>query len=185
MRTAPLLAAALLMILPLAPAAIGGDDHEKHEGAVHSPLLGRFKKLEGRWTGKMSFDGQEIDGAVAVYKVTSNGSTVVETLGPGTPHEMVTVIHPDRDSLVLTHYCAIGNQPRMRAKGKPTGSKITFEFADVTNADPAKDTFMHDATFEFLSDDEFKADWTNYSKGKPSGKATFHLRREKAETKGK
>ena len=53
---------------------------------------------------------------VARYAVTAAGSAVVETVFPGTEHEMVTVYHADGSDLVLTHYCMEGNQPRMRAK---------------------------------------------------------------------
>ncbi|MCK7511304.1 MAG: hypothetical protein MZV70_49445 [Desulfobacterales bacterium] len=52
--------------------------------------------------------------AVSVtYRITANGSVVLETLFPGTDHEMLTLYHLDNDRLGLTHYCAMGNQPRM------------------------------------------------------------------------
>ena len=50
-------------------------------------------------------EGKDAHEATVTYKVTSGGSAVVETIGPGTEHEMVTVIHPDGDDLMLTHYC--------------------------------------------------------------------------------
>jgi hypothetical protein len=40
------------------------------------------------------------------YRVTGAGSAVVETLFPGTPHEMVTVYHARKGVLCMTHYCA-------------------------------------------------------------------------------
>ena len=48
-----------------------------------------------------------------LVRTTGGGSAVTETLFPGTAHEMMSVYHMDGDDLVLTHYCAGGNQPRM------------------------------------------------------------------------
>ena len=83
-----------------------------------------------------------------VYKVTSGGSVVVETIAPGTEHEMITVIHPDGDSLLLTHYCMLGNQPHMKAKPKSGENpkagenKVAFEFVKATNLASDKDMYM-------------------------------------------
>ena len=69
-----------------------------------------LKALAGQWT---MIGG---DGSVAVtYRVTAGGSAVIETLFPGAAYEMVTVYTIDDGALVLTHYCAEGNQPRMKA----------------------------------------------------------------------
>ena len=76
---------------------------EKKEKPTADPLA-PFKTLAGEWAGK-GMHGDANHDVTIVYKVTSGGSAVVETIGPGTEHEMVTVIHPDGDSLVLTHYC--------------------------------------------------------------------------------
>ena len=70
---------------------------------------------------------------------------VVETVFPGSAHEMVTVYHADGPDLVLTHYCMEGNQPRMRAKGAQ-GSRFDFAFDGGTNIDPKRDRHMHSAT---------------------------------------
>jgi hypothetical protein len=76
--------------------------------------LEQFKQLAGEWVGKMKHGDMEHDMRV-IYKVTSGGSAVVETIDPGSPHEMVTVIHADGNALLLTHYCMLGNQPHMKA----------------------------------------------------------------------
>ena len=60
--------------------------------------------------------GQPTDQVVSTYRVTAAGSAVMEVLFPGTDHEMVTVYHQDGDDLILTHYCAAGNQPRMKCR---------------------------------------------------------------------
>jgi hypothetical protein len=123
--------------------------------------------------------GQGAIDAVVTYKVTSNGSAVVETIAPGTPHEMVSIIHPDGDALVLTHYCALGNQPRMKASAKPGAHDVQFTFVDGTNMKSPKDMHMHDVTFHFVDKDTIKTEWTNYVDGKPNDKAVFEMKRAK------
>ena len=79
--------------------------------------LERFKALAGEWVAAEDGEMTKKGDLVARYAVTAGGSAVVETVFPGSPHEMVTVYHADGPDLVLTHYCVEGNQPRMRARG--------------------------------------------------------------------
>ena len=74
-----------------------------------------------------------------IYKLTGAGSALVETQFPGSDHEMVSVYHLDGDDLRMTHYCAAGNQPRVkldRANSKP--DELIFVFDGGTNLDPAE-----------------------------------------------
>jgi hypothetical protein len=71
------------------------------------------------------------------YKLISGESALVESWGAGGAHETMTVFHPDRDDLVLTHYCAQGNQPRLRAV-TASGDTIVFRYADATNLAPGQ-----------------------------------------------
>ena len=64
---------------------------------------------------------------VARYAVTAGGTAVMETVFPGTQHEMVTVYHADGPDIVLQHFCMEGNQPRMRAKA-PAAARVEFAF---------------------------------------------------------
>jgi hypothetical protein len=177
MRSATIIGLSLLVFAAL--GALAGDEpkHAKPP-TVNSPALERFKGLAGKWVGKMGM-GSESHEAVVTYKVTSNGSAVVETIDPGGDHEMVTVIHPDGDELVLTHYCAIGNQPRMRASGKLDDKIVKFAFVDATNLKSSKDMHMHDVAFEFVDKDTIKTTWRNYLDGKPNETATFEMKRAK------
>src|SRR5436190_19851536 len=110
----------------------------KKEAPPPSPALEKFVQLAGEWTGK-GMHGDASHDVKIVYKVTSGGSAVVETIDPGGDHEMVTVIHPDGDSLLLTHYCMLGNQPQMRAKPKAGENKVAFDFVKATNLKSDKD----------------------------------------------
>jgi hypothetical protein len=144
-------------------------------GAGHTAEFGKIKKLAGDWT----MDGQGDKVAVS-YKLTAQGTAVVETLFPGAPFEMVTVYHMDGKDLMLTHYCGDGNQPRMKAAPTGADGTLSFKFAGATGMKSANDTHMHDMSMTFVDDDHVKASWTSYSGGKKSDVKEFNLTRKKA-----
>src|SRR5215813_1353989 len=115
---------------------VGQAQHDKKANDTNEALE-RFKQLAGEWTGKGPHGEMRI-----VYKVTSGGSTVMETIDPGTDHEMVSMIHADGPALLLTHYCMLGNQPHMKATPKPGDNKIAFEFEKATNLKNPNDMYM-------------------------------------------
>jgi hypothetical protein len=139
--------------------------------------LESFKALAGEWLaaedGEMSRKGD----LVARYAVTASGTAVVETVFPGSPHEMVTVYHADGPDLVLTHYCMEGNQPRMRAKA-PKGTRFDFAYDGGTNIDPKRDRHMNSALVSLVSADEIRSEWTELAEGKPVLVAKMHLVRK-------
>jgi len=135
-----------------------------------------FKQLAGEWVGKEAGKGGEIH---VKYQVTSGGSAVVETIGPGTDHEMVTVIHPDGGDLILTHYCMLGNQPQMKAAGVADGKQVAFKFVRATNLKSEKDMHMHNVTYTFVDKDTLKSVWTHYQDGKAAGDVVIELKRKK------
>jgi hypothetical protein len=138
----------------------------------------RLKSLEGEWIDEAGTFGTK-GAVVATYKVTGAGNTVIESFPVGTPNELTTVYHPDGTSLVLTHYCSGGNQPRMRA-AQVNGNVLEFAFDGGANIDAAKTSHMHNMRFEFMSNDEIKAVWHNWANGKdePEHLASMHLRRK-------
>src|SRR4051794_32279102 len=154
-----------LMILGLAAGAHGGDAPAKATSA--HPGLERLKKLAGTWV-EADKDGKPTDKVVSVVKVTAGGSAVHETLFPGTPMEMISVYHRDGADLVMTHFCMLGNQPRMKADPKSATNKIRFVFAGGTNIDPAKDKHMHEGTLTFVDDDHIEYSGVCYEDGKPA-----------------
>jgi hypothetical protein len=166
------------LALGLALCAFGAQPRDEKKAAEKSAVLEAFKQLAGEWVGK-GLHGDMDHEARIVYKVTSGGSAVVETIDPGGEHEMVTVIHPDGDGLVLTHYCMLGNQPQMRATPKAGEKQIAFEFVKATNMKSDKDMHMHNVTYTFVDNDTLKTEWTHYNDGKAAGKAVFELKRKK------
>ena len=89
-------------------------------------MLGEIAKLVGPW--EMS-DEEGKKHLTATFAVTAGGSAVREIMFPGDAHEMTNLYHMDGTSLVLTHYCAAGNQPRMVASSvRETDSGTVFHF---------------------------------------------------------
>lgn len=139
--------------------------------------LERFKALAGEWVAAEDAEMFKKGDLVARYAVTASGSAVVETVFPGSPHEMVTVYHADGADLVLTHYCMEGNQPRMRARNA-RGNRVEFAFDGGTNIDPKRDRHMNSASLEFVGSDEIRSVWTEIEAGKPVFVAKSHLVRK-------
>lgn len=154
-------------LMVLAVAAGGRGDEPVQPAAPKHAGLERLKKLAGTWV-EAGKDGKPTDKVVSVIKVTAAGSTVHETFFPGQPMEMVSVYHLDKGDLVMTHYCALGNQPRMKADPKAPANQIKWVFAGGTNLDPAKDTHMHAATVTFVDDDHIEIAGEAWEGGKPS-----------------
>jgi hypothetical protein len=137
----------------------------------------RLKTLAGTWEGQAGH-GQAAQAATVTYRLASGGSVMQETLFPGTPHEMISMYHMVDGQLVLTHYCAMANQPRMRLDVKAsTPDRLVFAFDGGTNFDPAKDTHVHSGVVEWRGD-SLHAAWAVYSAGKQAGENQFVLRRK-------
>jgi hypothetical protein len=136
-----------------------------------------FKALAGEWVAAEDGEMFKKGDLVARYALTAAGSAVVETVFPGSTHEMVTVYHADGPDLVLTHYCMEGNQPRMRARN-PKGPRFDFAFDGGTNIDPGRDRHMNSATLELVGADEIRSVWTELADGKPVFVAKSHLVRK-------
>lgn len=133
--------AALAITFGALCAPTRADDTKKEccpEGNPHAAQLGRLVDLVGEWTSADE-DGDGKPDVTVTYRLTGGGSALLETLMPGTPQEMVSLYHRDHDAWVLTHYCAAGNQPRMRGApvvGSKAACEIAFSFVDATNVDP-------------------------------------------------
>jgi len=142
-----------------------------------SAAFERFKSLAGEWVAAEDGEMAKKGDLVARYALTAGGSALVETIFPGSAHEMVTVYHADGADLVLTHYCTEGNQPRMRARNAQ-GPRFDFAYDGGTNIDPGRDRHMHSASLELLGADEIRTVWTELAEAKPVFVVKSHLVRK-------
>jgi len=137
----------------------------------------KIKALQGTWTGK-----DENGNPVGItYKLVSAGSAIMETLDMADNKEaMVTMYHLDKDNLMMTHYCSLGNQPRMRADRTPKAANtLAFSYVGATNLASADEDHMVKLLFTFKDADHFSQAWTLHSKGKGEHPSLFEFERAK------
>jgi hypothetical protein len=133
----------------------------------------RLQTLNGTWEGKAN-NGKPVK---VVFRSTSGGSALVsEILGE---ENMITVFHLDNDRLLMTHYCAAGNQPRMLASASPDGKTVTFTFIDGTNIPSPKAGHMSTLVINMPDANHHTEDWTFVEDGKET-KEHFDAVRAKA-----
>lgn len=154
-----------LMFAAVSSATLADEPTAKPSPA--NPIFEKVKKLVGTWV-EADKDGKPTDKVVSVVKLTANGSTVQETLFPGEKMEMLSIYHQDKNDVVMTHYCSLGNQPRLKADPKSSKNQIKWLFTGGSNLDPAKDMHMHESTVTFLDDDHIEIAGVAWVDGKPS-----------------
>jgi hypothetical protein len=142
-------------------------DEKKEASPSKNAGLEKMKSLVGTWVAADK-DGKPTDNVVSVIKLTAGGSALHETLFPGQPQEMVSIYTADGPDLLMTHYCMLGNQPRMKASTKSLQNKLNFEFDGGTNLDPKKDKHMHAATLTIVDADHIEVDGIGWENGGPS-----------------
>lgn len=143
--------------------------------AKGAAALERLKPLAGEWD-IVGDDGKR--GPGLVISVSSGGSSVREIMFPGSGHEMTNMYHADGDTVVLTHYCAVGNQPRMRARAANDGP-LAFEFDSVTNLKGDEDTYMGSMVLTMVDANTIRQDWNHFTlKGGKASPTNITFRRK-------
>ena len=176
MRKLGWLAVVVGVMMVVVTGAVAGEEYI-HQAPPASKALDRIKALAGRWEGTAQMENGQTKPAVVEYKVTSGGSAVVETLGPGTPHEMVSVYHDDGGTLAMTHYCMLGNQPVLKlTEDEP--QQMTFSLDGTRGIGSAQEMHMHGLSLTWADPDHLTQTWTSYSDGQPVGTSVFTVSRK-------
>lgn len=162
--------AAVAVLLLFCSALFAGDPREA--GPVNAGFE-KMKSLAGTWKGTEQ-GGKKIS---LTYKVVSGGSAVMETNNSDKHKDgMISMFHLDGERLLMTHYCSLGNQPRMQGSALTPDGKLAFMFVDGTNM-VASDPHMHALTITFHGKDKITEDWTMQSEGKDQMHAVMELTR--------
>lgn len=143
--------------------------------AADPPAFVRLQKLVGAWELKMP------DGKTSVMEIKSmSAGSALMILQPDEGYgSMVTMIHPDGERVLLTHYCSAKNQPRMVAEAMPDANTVKFKFLDVSNVTPQQPGYMRDLVITLPDEDHMSQTWTfRDAKGKDVVE-TFNLVRKK------
>lgn len=151
--------------------AVQAQSQTKGAGAID-----QLKGLAGTWQ-TTARSGEKSESNI---RVISNGTAVEETFNGDGHSQMVTMYVPDGDKVALTHYCSMGNQPRMEtATLEPGAKQFDFSFVGATNLASDSDPHMHHMVLQVMDGDHFSETWTMLVGGKETTE-TIQFTRKKA-----
>jgi hypothetical protein len=165
-----LLNVSLVALLMAAPPLVSAQmDMQPYQGSTE---FERLTGLVGVWEGEMPMQGKGGEGMPedhanmmqkirVSYQLTAGGSALLETFAAGTPMEMVSVYHDRGGKLSMTHYCMLGNQPRMELQSSEEG-KMMFTFSQDNEVECAKGMHMHSMAMSMVDKDTIVQRWTMY-----------------------
>jgi hypothetical protein len=135
----------------------------------------RLKTLVGEWTA-VDENGKPFS---STFRLVSNGTALEETFQTAQEDQMVTLYSPDGSRVALTHYCSVGNQPRMETPAIAGATdEFVFSFTGATNLASPDDSHMHRLVLQIDDADHISETWTFRAQGK-DGKRTFNFVRKK------
>ena len=125
-----------------------------------------IKSLSGRWQGPVLDPlTQRTVTMEASLHVTSRGNAVAHDMkaagdadDPSKNDHPLTMMYIDGANLLLTHYCDVGNRPRMTAHVSPDGKQVDFDFLDVSG--PTTHGHMQHVRFSFVDSTHHTEEWT-------------------------
>ena len=147
-----------------------------HAQSASQKSFDSIKALHGNWEGKTQMG----DAVNVSYRLTAGGSAVMSEIVSemkGKSEDMITMFALDGDRLLLTHYCAAGNQPRMKASASADGKTVTFDFLDATNLKSAAAPHMYRVVFNFIDAKHHTEEWHFQLPGKEMVE-TFDLQKK-------
>jgi len=136
----------------LATPAIAGNQ-VRTPAQSKSAAFEKLLSLVGTW--KEAGPGGQ--GFTTRFERVAGGTAIMETLTEPGGSTMVTLYHADGGEVLLTHYCDMGDQPRMR--GTLEADSIRFTFVDVTNLKGPEMPHMHDLTISWKGPDHILERW--------------------------
>ncbi|MDM7957822.1 hypothetical protein [Blastomonas sp.] len=138
----------LLVIGPASAHADAGEDRTGHTAVSAEDAFVQMKRMVGTWRPA---DKPQSSHRIRFY-LTAGGTVLVESWEVrGEPHSL-TLYHRDGETLLATHYCPQGNQPRLELAGQDA-SGLHFAFRDVTDLEPTSESHQHDLWID-LADPE-------------------------------
>jgi hypothetical protein len=156
----------LVGLVPFAVVAQDKTADMKMSVVPQTPEWQKLKSLVGEWDGVVDEGGKRVATTVEV-RMTGDGSAIMHVMARDTPHEMVTMFHPDGKRLLATHYCAAHNQPRMVLVPAAKPNQVAFDFLDGTNIAPG-DGHMRSLVITFVDADHHEEAWTDSSSSQPA-----------------
>ncbi len=113
-----------LAVLLGAAVATAGEGEHHAAPAVDDARFEFLERLAGSWVQEAGAEASHPGGFE--FRVTAGGTAIEEREFTGTPMEMVTIYHMQGRELVATHFCMLGNQPRLTAAPKIVDNTLKF-----------------------------------------------------------
>jgi hypothetical protein len=158
----------LLAALIAASAALQAADSKSNPSSANpssgaDAAFARLKTLVGEWEATNSSGKLHL-----TYELVSGDTALLERESSDSMPSMVTLYTVDAGRLLLTHYCMLGNQPRMQAKAlNPDTGELDFQFLDATNLASPAAGHMHHAKLRIVDNSHLVSEWQFYENGQP------------------
>lgn len=177
MRNIYRLLAAFALGAAMAPANAqhGAESDEIQTANAAEEAFTRLSALAGMWR-----NADDADSALRVhFYLTARGTTLVEEWMAGDRPHSLTLYHLAGPTLMVTHYCPQGNQPRLMLSEREADDAISFAFFDATDLS-GDESALHDLAIAIVGDDRIVRSET-YRQGSESAPSTLNLVRAEAE----
>ena len=159
--------AAILVSCVFVSAQAQHDPGESPPASKTNDTFNFIKALAGDWQGSFEWIGKNRKGPLnARYYLTGNGTAVVEDLIMDGNPNMTTVYHLDGADLRATHYCAAGNQPRLKATSTDGDKVVKFHMVDITNMPNPEAGHVRDLELRLTSANQITILFTFVGSGK-------------------
>lgn len=146
-----------------------------HTAAFAEPgsAFATLRALVGDWEGQ-SDSGRAIS---VTYRLIANDTVLVETWTLSPTRQSMTVYHMDNGALMATHYCPLGNQPRLLyTPDAAHPDRLDFTFRDATNLASLDDAHQHAFWVRLNADGSLDRSETYMANGE-AGEETIRYRR--------
>lgn len=110
----------------------------------HHQIFDQLKSLVGHWEG-INVENKPVSIA---YSLSANDTVLVEDWTFDNGMKALTLYSMDEATLTATHYCPVGNQPRLIFKQQLGTGVLLFEFHSAMNF-PDKNA-QHEHAFDLL-----------------------------------
>ena len=169
LKYSKILSAVVTAILLVAPFSARAGQIE------NSTSLDGLKPLVGDWTATDA-GGKPF---TASFRLISNNTALEETVNSSHDTQMVSIYNADGSRVAMTHFCSMGNQPRLETPSeRPNPNEFVFSFTSATNLASPNDQHLHRIVITMEGPDHFTEAWTIRVNGKDSVQK-FHYTRKK------
>jgi hypothetical protein len=131
---------------------------------IDTQAFEQLKPLVGVWQ-----PADKPDSTLRVTFALTAGGTVLTENWQSPTHTSMTVYHLDGASLIATHYCPRGNQPRMALTRREDDGTLRFEFRDGTGLDEPGEHYEHLLTLRIDENGDLTRGEVYAEYGKPVG----------------